>query len=69
MGVAHSDPIFTQGGSKNGISFSEVSPIFFRNAGLKSKLLKSVESPNIFHWKPAKKVGVVLGQNLSQTKN
>ena len=24
------------------------------------------ESPNIFHWKPARKIGVVLGQNLGQ---
>ena len=39
---------------------------FFRTAGLQLKLLILIESPKIFYGKPAKKVGVVLGQNLAQ---
>ena len=36
---------------------------FLRTAALQSKLLILIESPNIFHWKSAKKseVGVVFG--------
>ena len=33
----------------------KVSPKFFRIAGLQQKLLILIESPNIFHWKLAKK--------------
>ena len=41
---------------------------FFRTTGFQLKLLTLIESPNIFHWKPTKriKVGVLLGKNLSQ---
>ena len=28
--------------------------IFFRTTGLQHKILKLIESPNIFHWKSAK---------------
>ena len=34
------------------MSFSQFLP---RTTELQLKLLKSIESPNIFHWKPAKK--------------
>ena len=38
--------------------------LLFRTAGLQHKLLKLIESPNIFHWKAVKKskVGVVFGE-------
>ena len=35
--------------------FLEVLPIFFRNTRLQLKLLISIESSDIFHWKPEKK--------------
>ena len=39
-----------------------------RTTGFQLKFLILIESPNIVHWKPAKKIklGVVLGQNLGQ---
>ena len=39
-----------------------------RTTGFQLKFLILIESPNIVHWKPAKKIklGVVLGQNLDQ---
>ena len=42
----------------------------FRTTGFQLKLLRSIESLNIFHWKPAEKikVGVVLWQNLDQNR-
>ena len=45
--------------------------MFFRTTGLHLKLLILIKSPNIFHWKPQEKikVGVVLGQNLGQTRS
>ena len=51
--------------------FFEVLPIFFRTAGLQLKLIELyIESPNIFHWKPAKnKVGLVFGQNLGKIRS
>ena len=50
--------------------FSGVLTNFFRTTGLQLKLLILIASPNIFHWKPAEKikVGVVLGQNVGQTR-
>ena len=55
--MVHGDPIFAQVWGKNGFKFQ-------------SKLLILIESPKIFHCKPAKKfkVGVVLGQNLGQIR-
>ena len=55
--MVHEDPIFAQVWAKNGFKFQ-------------SKLLILIESPKIFHCKPAKKfkVGVVLGQNLGQIR-
>ena len=40
----------------------------FRTTGFQLTFLILIEFPNIFHWKPAKKIklGVVLGQNLGQ---
>ena len=57
LGVAHGDPIFAKFGQ-----------IFFRTTGFQLKFLILIKLPNILHWKPAKKIklGVVLGQNLSQ---
>ena len=51
--------------------FLEVLANIFRTTGLQLKLLRLIESPNIFHWKPAKKpkIGVVLGQNLGQIRS
>ena len=44
---------------------------FFRIIGVQLKLLILIESPNIFHWKPAKKIkmGVVLEENLGQIRS
>ena len=57
--------------------FRDFSKKIFRTIGLQLKLLILIESPNIFHWKPAKKtkkkkekkLGVVLEQNLDQTRS
>ena len=40
----------------------------FRTAGFQLTFLILIEFPNIFHWKPAKKIklGVVLGQNFGK---
>ena len=35
--------------------FRDFSKKIFRTVGLQLKLLILIESPNIFHWKPAKK--------------
>ena len=35
--------------------FRDFSKKIFRTIGLQLKLLILIESPNIFHWKPAKK--------------
>ena len=67
LGVAHGDPILSQVGLKNG-NFQDFQRFFFRTTAFQLKLLKLIESPNIFDWKPAKKikVGLVLEQNLFQ---
>ena len=39
-------------------TFRGFSNFFFRIAGFQLKLLILIESPNIFHWKPAKKIKV-----------
>ena len=58
--------------------FLEVLPIFFRNTRLQLKLLISIESSDIFHWKPAKKkqkkkqknkVSVVLKEYFDQIRS
>ena len=43
----------------------------FRTTGFQLTFLILIEFPNIFHWKPAKKirVDVVLGQNLGQIRS
>ena len=66
--MAHSDPFFEQVWSKNG-NFQRFYQISFRTTGLQLNLLILIESPTTFHWKLAKKVGVVLGQNLDQIKS
>ena len=50
------------------VIFRGFSKIFSELLDSKLKFLILIEFPNIFHWKPAKKIklGVVLGQNLSQ---
>ena len=52
------------------VFFRSFSNFFFRTTRFQLKLLILIESFNIFHQKPAKKikVGVVLGQNLGQIK-
>ena len=51
--------------------FKRFYQLFFRTAGLQYKLLILIESPNIFHWKSAKKVKWVwsFGQTLGQIKS
>ena len=67
LGVAHGNPSFAKVRPKN-CNFFRFKQFFFRTTGFQLKLLKFIESPNIFHWKPAKKikVGVVLEQTLGQ---
>ena len=55
LGMAHSDPFFAQVGPKYG-NFQRFYKFFFRLARLQLKLLILIESPNIYHWKPAKKI-------------
>ena len=72
LGMAYGDPIFAHKLGQKMVIFRGFSRteyiIFFRTTGFQLKLLILIESPNIFHWKPGKKikVGVVLGQNLGQ---
>ena len=63
LSVAQNHPFSVQIGPKNNLY-----QLFFRTAGLQHKLLTLIVSPNIFHWKSAKKVNWVwsLGQNLGQ---
>ena len=53
------------------VIFRGFSKIFSELLDSKLKFLILIEFPNIFHWKPAKKikVGVVLGQNLGQIRS
>ena len=53
-GVAHNDPFYVQIGPQKTI-FQRFYQHFFRTNGLQHKLLILIESPNIFHWKSAKK--------------
>ena len=65
LGVAHNDPFPVQVESKKTI-FKRFYQLFFRTAGLQHKLLILIVSPNIFHWKSAKKskVGVIFEEIL-----
>ena len=53
------------------VIFRGFSNFFFTTTGFQLKLLILIESPDIFHWEPAKKikVGVVLGQYLGQIRS
>ena len=54
--MAHSEPISAQVGPKKMIIFRGfINFFFYRTTGFQLKLLILIESPNIFHWKPAKK--------------
>ena len=67
MGVANNDPFCLQIG-RNKTIFKKFYQLFVRTTGLQHKLLKLIESINIFHWKSTKKskVGVVFGPNFVQ---
>ena len=69
LGVAHDDPFSVQIGSKKTI-FERFYQLFFRTPGLQHKLLIWIVSPNIFHWKSARKskVGVVFGVQCCKKK-
>ena len=56
--------------SQKMLIFRGFSKFFFRTTGFQLKLMILIASPNIFHWKPAKKikVGLVLRQNLGQIR-
>ena len=60
-------PCLCKLGTKKTI-FKRFYQLFFRTTGLQQELLILIESPNIFHWKSAKKskVGVVCRANLGQ---
>ena len=67
MGAAHTDPFLCKLAQK--IALAKVLSFFFKTTGFQLKLSILIESPNIFHWKPAKnKVHLVLGQNLGQIR-
>ena len=70
LGMVHNDPFSVQIGSKKTI-LNRFYQLFFRTAGLQHKLFKLVVSPNILHWKSAKKVKWVwsLGQYLGQIRS
>ena len=51
LGLALWGPIFAKVGQKNG-NFQGFQQKFFRSTGFQFKLLISIESLNIFHWKP-----------------
>ena len=65
MGVARNDPFFVQIRTRKK-QFLSGFINFFITAELQRTLLILIESPNIFHWKSAKKrkVGVVLGKTF-----
>ena len=67
LGMAHNDPFSVQIGSKETI-LKRFYQLFFRTAGLQHKLWILIVSPNIFHWKSAKKskVGLVFGTKFRQ---
>ena len=52
--MAYGDPIFAKVGPKNG-NFLRFWQKIFRTTGFQLKLKISIESPNIFCWKPAEK--------------
>ena len=53
------------------VIFQRFQQNIFRTTRFQLKFLTLIEFPNIFHWKPAKKikVGVVLGQNFGQIRS
>ena len=65
--MAHGEPSFPEAGPKNS-NFWRFQQNFFRTTAFLLNVLILIEFPNIFHWKPAKKVklGVLLGQKLDQ---
>ena len=69
LGVAHWDHIFAKVGQKNS-NFQGFQQKNFRATEFQLKSSISIESLNIFHWKPAKyiQMGLVLGQNLGQIR-
>ena len=70
MFVVCTDTFFAQVGPQHG-NFLEVFAKKFQNYWIKFKVINIFESPNIFHWKPAKrnKMGVVWGQNFGQARS
>ena len=52
--MGHADPFVVQIGAQK-LIFRGFTFFFFRATGLQQKLLTLIESPNIFHWKSAKK--------------
>ena len=69
LGVVN-NPFLVQIGHTKTI-FKKFYQPFLRTNGFQHKLLKSIESPNIFQWKSAKKVYWVwsLRQNLGQIRS
>ena len=71
LGVVHGYAIFAKVGPKNG-NFQGFQQKIFRTTGFQLKLLISIESLNIFHWKSEKKnqsgcgLWAKFGQNYSQ---
>ena len=70
LGVAHGHPSLLKLGQKMEI-FKCFRKKNLRTTGFQLLLLIVIESLNIFHWNPAKKikVGVVLGKNLGQIRS
>ena len=65
VGCGPYQPLFSEFGHKND-NFYRFHQNILRTTGLQLKLLMLIESPNIFHWKPEKKMGVILVKNLGQ---
>ena len=65
LSMAYNDHFFVQIRPKK-VIFQSFYQYFLRTTGLQHKLLKLIESSNIFHWKSAKKrkLGVVFGRKF-----
>ena len=67
LGVTYNDFFLMKIGPKKAI-FKRFYQLFFKTTGFQHKLLILIKSPNIFHWKSAKKskVGVLFGAKFGQ---
>ena len=74
LGMAHMTPFLCKLGPKMALLRDFSKKIFRTSYRITIKVINiKIESPNVFHWKPAKKkkikMGVVLGQKLGQNRS